>query len=71
MLNRQKEHKGRYPLKTSYNGGFASKNNLEMTKMRKFKDLCFAEKRGIKETDICRNQYVYRSMCRFRAGTEI
>jgi hypothetical protein len=29
-----------------------------------------AKKRGLKETDMCRSQYVYRSLRRFRAGIE-
>jgi len=72
MLDRQKQLYGRYPLKACFDGGFASKNNLKETKAesRKIKDVCFAKKRGIKETDMCRSQYVYRSLRRFRAGIE-
>jgi len=72
MLDRQKQLYGRYPLKACFDGGFASKNNLKDIKAesRKIKDVCFAKKRGIKETDMCRSQYVYRSLRRFRAGIE-
>jgi IS5 family transposase len=72
MLDRQKQLYGRYPLKARFNGGFASKNNLKEAKAesRKIKDVCFAKKRGLKETDMCRSQYVYRSLRRFRAGIE-
>jgi IS5 family transposase len=70
MLDRQKDIYGRYPLKASFDGGFASKDNLEEAKSRKIKDVCFAKKRGLKETDMCRSHYVYRRLRRFRAGIE-
>ena len=64
MLDRQKELYGRYPLKASFDGGFASKQNLAEAKLRKIK------KRGLSETDMCRSHYVYRRLRRFRAGIE-
>ncbi len=70
MLDRQKQLYGRYPLKASFDGGFASKDNLKQAKSRRIKDICFAKKRGMKETDMCRSHYVYRSLRRFRAGIE-
>jgi IS5 family transposase len=70
MLDRQKHIYGRYPLKVSFDGGFASKGNLELAKDRKIKDVCFAKKRGLKETDMCRSIHVYRGLRRFRAGIE-
>lgn len=70
MLDRQKEIYGQYPLKACYDGGFASKANLEEAKTRKVKDVCFAKKRGLKETDMCRSEYVYHRLRRFRAGIE-
>ena len=70
MLDRQKQLYGCYPLKACFDGGFASKTNLKDAKSRRIKDVCFAKKRGLKETDMCRSQYVYRSLRRFRAGIE-
>ncbi|BBO74921.1 transposase [Desulfosarcina widdelii] len=70
MLERQKQIYGRYPLKASFDGGFASKENLKRAQSRKIKDVCFAKKRGLSETDMCRSQYVYRRLRRFRAGIE-
>ena len=49
MLDRQKEIYCRYPLKASFDGGFASKDNLKQAKARKIKDVCFAKKRGLEE----------------------
>jgi IS5 family transposase len=70
MLDRQKQIYGRYPLKVALDGGFASKDNLSKAKERKVKDVCFAKKRGLKETDMCRSEYVYKKLRRFRAGIE-
>ena len=33
-------------------------------------DVCFAKKRGLKETDMCRSEYVYHRLRCFRAGIE-
>ena len=70
MLDRQKEIYDRYPLKAAFDGGFASKNNLKQAKALKIKDVCFAKKRGLEETDMCRSEYVYHRLRRFRAGIE-
>ncbi len=70
MLDRQQQLYGRYPLKVALDGGFASKDNLLKAKERKIKDICFAKKRGLKETDMCRSEYVYKKLRRFRAGIE-
>lgn len=70
MLDRQREIYGRYPLKATFDGGFASKNNLKKAKSRKIKDVCFAKKRGLEETDMCRSEHVYHRLRNFRAGIE-
>lgn len=70
MLDRQKQIYGRYPLKVCFDGGFASKDNLNLAKERKIKDVCFAKKRGLEKTDMCRSEYVYHRLRRFRAGIE-
>ena len=70
MLNRQNEIYSRYPLKAAFDGGFASKDNLEIAKGMEIKDVCFAKKRGLHVEDMCRSQWVYRRLRRFRAGIE-
>lgn len=70
MLDRQNRIYGRYPLKVALDGGFASKDNLAKAKERKIKDVCFAKKRGLKEADMCRSDYVYKKLRQFRAGIE-
>jgi IS5 family transposase len=70
MLDRQKDIYGRYPLKVALDGGFTSRENLEKAKEKKIKDVCFAKKRGLKIEDMCRSQWVYKRLRRFRAGIE-
>jgi len=70
MLDRQEQIYGRYPLKVALDGGFASKENLASAKGKKIKDVCFAKKRGLEVEEMCRSEYVYKSLRRFRAGIE-
>jgi IS5 family transposase len=70
MLDRQRQIYGRYPLKAALDGGFASKDNLQDAKTSGVKDVCFAKKRGLKVADMCRSDYVYKRLRRFRAGIE-
>jgi IS5 family transposase len=70
MLDRQKELYGRYPLKVALDGGFASKDNLNKAKEKQIKDVCFAKRRGLQVEDMCRSQWVYDRLRRFRAGIE-
>jgi IS5 family transposase len=70
MLDRQHRIYGRYPLKVALDGGFASMGNLVKAKDRKIKDVCFSKKRGLKEADMCRSDYVYKKLRQFRAGIE-
>lgn len=70
MLNRHDQIYGHYPLKVALDGGFASKGNLKFAKSNNIKDVCFAKKRGIKVQEMCRSEYVYKRLRRFRAGIE-
>jgi transposase, IS5 family len=70
MLDRHDQIYGRYPLKVALDGGFASKSNLDSAKSKGIKDVCFAKKRGLKEEDMCRSQWVYKRLRSFRAGIE-
>jgi len=70
MLNRHDLVYGRYPLKVALDGGFASKGNLQFAKSKSIKDVCFAKKRGMKVEQMCRSDYVYKRLRRFRAGIE-
>ncbi len=70
MLNRHDQVYGRYPLKIALDGGFASKKNLQWAKSKNIKDVCFAKKRGMSVERMCRSEYVYNRLRRFRAGIE-
>lgn len=70
MLDRQKDLYGQYPLKAALDGGFASKENLKRAKAAGVKDVCFAKKRGLEVTEMCRSEWVYNRLRRFRAGIE-
>lgn len=70
MLDRQKNLYGNYPLKAAFDGGFASKDNVAKAKKKEIKDVCFAKKRGLQVEDMCRSQWVYNRLRRFRAGIE-
>jgi IS5 family transposase len=70
MLDRQKQLYGKYPLKVALDGGFASKENLNKAKEKQIKDVCFAKKRGLEVEKMCRSQWIYDRLRRFRAGIE-
>jgi IS5 family transposase len=70
MLDRQNDLYGRYPLKVALDGGFASKDNLAAAKKRQIKDVCFSKKRGLEVEQMCRSQWVFNRLRRFRAGVE-
>ena len=70
MLDRQKSMYSRYPLKASLDGGFASKANLRSAKGKGIKDVCFSKGKGLEAEEMCRSNYVYKSLRKFRAGIE-
>jgi len=71
MLENQKTIYDKYPSKVSLDGGFASKDNLELVKSTMMiKDVCFAKKRGLNEEDMCKSTWVYKNLRNFRAGIE-
>jgi len=70
MLDRHKLIYDHYPLKVAFDGGFASKDNLRYAKGKGIKDVCFSKKPGLEIEDMCRSDYVYKRLRRFRAGVE-
>ena len=70
MIDRQNDIYGRYPLKVVLDGGFASKKNLKSVMGKGVKDVCFSKKRGLEIEDMCRSEWVYKRLRRFRAGVE-
>lgn len=70
MLDRQNDIYGRYPLKVAFDGGFTSKGNVDITLKKGVKDVCFSKRRGLDVEDMCRSDWVYKRLRKFRAGIE-
>ena len=70
MLRRHFEHYGFYPRQASFDGGFATQDNLQWGKKQGIEDVAFAKKRNLKVPDMVRSSWVYRQLRRFRAGIE-
>ncbi len=70
MIKRQNYIYGRVPLQASYDGGFASKENLKNIKTMGVKDVVFSKKRGLKICDMAKSTWVYKRLRDFRAGIE-
>lgn len=70
MLKRQRGLYGRAPRQASFDGGFASKDNLRRAKTLGVTDVCFAKRRGLAVLDMVKSRWVYRKLRDFRAGIE-
>ena len=70
MIERQIDIFGRPPLKASFDGGYASKDNLESIKDMGVRDAVFHKKRGLDELDMAKSHWVFKQMKNFRAGIE-
>jgi len=69
-INRQIEIYGRPPRQASFDGGFASKHNLEIAKEAGVDDVMFHKKCGLEVDDMAKSPWVYRKLRNFRAGIE-
>lgn len=70
MIERQIDIFGRPPLKASFDGGYASKTNLQSIKTMGVRDAVFHKKRGLDELDMAKSHWVFKQMKNFRAGIE-
>jgi transposase, IS5 family len=70
LLRRQVELFGEPPRQASFDGAFASTDNLADAKALGVEDVCFAKKRGLAVLDMVRSEWVYDKLRRFRAGIE-
>jgi IS5 family transposase len=61
---------GRVPRQAAMDGGFASQEGLALAKTKGVKDVCFSKRRGMKIKDMCKSEWVYRRLWRFRVGVE-
>ncbi|MEO7087128.1 MAG: transposase [Gemmatimonadaceae bacterium] len=70
LLRRHVTRFGRAPRQASFDGAFASTDNLADAKALGVEDVCFAKKRGLAVLDMVRSEWVYDKLRRFRAGIE-
>ncbi len=70
MLQRLQQHYGVVPRQASFDGGFASRDNLTDAKALGVADVCFAKRRGLAILDMVTSSWVYQKLRRFRAGIE-
>lgn len=70
MLQRHFQTYGTYPRQASFDGAFASQENLCWAKQQGVTDVAFAKKGRLKVSDMVRSSWVYRQLRRFRAGIE-
>jgi len=70
MVQRQQMIFDQVPLKAAFDGGFASKANLNQIKDLGVRDVTFRKKRGLDIAEMAKSTWVYKRLCDFRAGIE-
>jgi transposase, IS5 family len=70
LLDRVRDVFGKYPTQGSFDGGFASLENLEYAKEVGVKDACFSKGMGVEKTEMCKSESVFKKLRNFRAGIE-
>lgn len=70
MVDRQERVYGSVPRQVAFDGGFASRLNLETLKAMGVQDVCFSKGRGIAVSEMVKSSWVYRKLRDFRAGIE-
>jgi IS5 family transposase len=70
MIERHKDLFGQVPLQASFDGGFASRDNLATIKQLGVKDVAFSKRCRLEVSDMVKSSWVYRKLKNFRAGIE-
>lgn len=70
MITRHIKIVGRPPKQVAYDGGFASRANLDAIKAMGVLDVAFSKARSLPITDMVRSSWVYKKLRNFRAGIE-
>jgi transposase, IS5 family len=70
MIERQIVIYQQAPRQATFDGGFASKDNLAAIKALGVQDVAFSKSRGLDITDMVKSSWVYSKLKRFRAGIE-
>jgi len=69
-LQRQVDLYGRPPRQVTFDGGFASRSNLDYAKGLGVEDVAFHKKCGLTITEMVKSAWVFAHLRRFRAGIE-
>lgn len=70
MVERQVEVFARPPRQIVFDGGFASKANLQDIKALEVRDVAFSKRRGLEVSAMVKSTWVYKRLRDFRAGIE-
>lgn len=70
VVERQTDLFERPPRQVTFDGGFASRANVEDIKELGVKDVAFSKKRGLDILEMVKSSWVYRKLRNFRAGIE-
>jgi IS5 family transposase len=70
MMERHEEIFGHVPEHVAFDGGFASRVNLEELKEMGIEDVVFSKRRGIKVHEMVKESWAYKWLRDFRAGIE-
>lgn len=70
MVERVSKFYNKMPYQAAFDGGFASRGNLEKIKKLGVKDVVFSKKRGLEVSQMASSSWVYRCLSNFRAGIE-
>ena len=70
MLERHRAHCGGPPTHAAFDGGYASRANLEGAKAMGVAHAVFSKRRGLKEEDMTPSPWIFDRLRRFRAGVE-
>lgn len=71
LVERHTQTFGRSPRQVAFDGGFASRDNLDGLKQRYgVEQVAFHKKRGLTEEEMTSSRRVYRQLRKFRAGIE-
>jgi IS5 family transposase len=69
-VERHRDIFGQPPRQVAFDGGFASRANLEAVKEKGVDDVAFAKGRGLEVSEMAKSSWVYRCLRNFRAGIE-
>ena len=70
MIERHLDAQGEAPRQVSYDGAFASKQNLADIREAGVEDVVFAKGRGLQVSDMAKSAWVFKTLRKFRAGIE-